>query len=155
MFGAGTMNVKGMYSLKLIKLVSNSLLTMFIVVCSGQVSAGPLNLANGVLEVSTGVEPNIVILNDDSGSMDHGVMAPKMSEGDYIYDTLHYQYVYPDPGIVIPVSGSARTAPTVKRRAAPRRGSGFHCGQRPKSILSACNLETFYLHSVLLNESIL
>jgi type IV pilus assembly protein PilY1 len=107
MFGAGTMNAKGMSSLKLVKLVSKSLLTMFIVVCSGQVSAGPLNLADGVLEVSTGVEPNIVILNDDSGSMDHGVMAPKMSEGDYIYDTLHYQYVYPDPGIVIPVSGSA------------------------------------------------
>lgn len=37
-------------------------------------SAAPLNLADNALEVVEGVEPNILILSDDSGSMDWEVM---------------------------------------------------------------------------------
>ncbi len=44
-------------------------------------SAGPLNLSNNALEVIVGVEPNIMIVNDDSGSMDWEVMSKDYANG--------------------------------------------------------------------------
>ncbi len=43
--------------------------------------AGPLNLSDNALEVVVGVEPNIMIVNDDSGSMDWEVMSTDYDHG--------------------------------------------------------------------------
>lgn len=43
--------------------------------------AGDLNLSNNALEVVTAVEPNVMIINDDSGSMDWEVMSTDYSNG--------------------------------------------------------------------------
>jgi type IV pilus assembly protein PilY1 len=60
-------------------------------------AAGPLSLSNNALEVVTAVEPNIVILTDDSGSMDWGVMTEE-TEGALYLDDDPYYYTHPDPG---------------------------------------------------------
>ena len=44
-------------------------------------SAGPLNLSDNALEVIVGVEPNIMIVNDDSGSMDSEIMSTDYAHG--------------------------------------------------------------------------
>ena len=93
------MNTQGRIISRLIKRIGTVVPTMFIVVCSGQISAGNLNLADTVLEISTGVEPNIVILNDDSGSMDHGVMVVQGNDGNITFRNNTYKYVHPDPGV--------------------------------------------------------
>lgn len=55
---------------------------------SGLVTAGPLNISNGALEIADGVEPNVMILNDDSGSMDWTILAAD-DQGTYnIQNTL-------------------------------------------------------------------
>ena len=60
--------------------------------------AGPLNLSNNALEVVNNVEPNIMILHDNSGSMDWGVMTNEGDEGAYHLGGNLYYYTHPDPG---------------------------------------------------------
>jgi len=62
---------------------------------SVQLSAGPLNISNNALEIATGVEPNVMILNDDSGSMDWTILAAD-DQGTYFITTPNstYQYIY-------------------------------------------------------------
>jgi len=60
--------------------------------------AGPLNLSNNALEVVNNVEPNIMILHDDSGSMDWGVMTTEGDEGTFHLGGNLYYYTHPDPG---------------------------------------------------------
>ena len=43
-----------------------TLMVMTTVVCSSYTYAGDLNISNNVLELTTGVEPNIVIFTDES-----------------------------------------------------------------------------------------
>jgi len=62
-------------------------------------AAGPLSLSNNALEIVTSVEPNIVILTDDSGSMDWGVMTEE-TEGALYLDDDPYYYTHPDPAVV-------------------------------------------------------
>ncbi|MCG6970440.1 MAG: hypothetical protein LJE85_11785, partial [Gammaproteobacteria bacterium] len=61
-------------------------------------AAGPLSLSNNALEVVTSVEPNIVILTDDSGSMDWNVMTEE-TEGALYLDDDPYYYTHPDNGV--------------------------------------------------------
>jgi type IV pilus assembly protein PilY1 len=78
--------------------------------------AGPLNLSDNALEVITNVEPNIMILHDDSGSMDWGIMTDESEGGTFHIGDHRYKYTHPDPG----ASGSSpaenddedRTVPT-------------------------------------------
>jgi type IV pilus assembly protein PilY1 len=60
-------------------------------------SAGDLNLSDNALEVVTGVEPNIMIITDDSGSMDFNLMTVE-TEGQAHLGTWNYGYTHPDPG---------------------------------------------------------
>ena len=60
--------------------------------------AGPLNLSNNALEVVNNVEPNIMILHDDSGSMDWGIMTNEGDEGTFHLGGNIYYYTHPDPG---------------------------------------------------------
>ncbi len=60
--------------------------------------AGPLNLSNNALEVVNNVEPNIMILHDDSGSMDWGIMTNEGDEGTFHLGGNLYYYTHPDPG---------------------------------------------------------
>ena len=59
---------------------------------------GPLNLATNALEAVNNVEPNIMILHDDSGSMDWGVMTNEGDEGTFHLGGNAYYYTHPDPG---------------------------------------------------------
>ena len=78
-----------------------TLLVMSAVLCSSYTYAGNLNLSNHVLELTTGVEPNIMIFTDDSGSMDHGTMVTgPTGEGDITFRDNTYKYVHPDPGVI-------------------------------------------------------
>lgn len=43
--------------------------------------AGELNLANNALELSLGVEPNVMLLSDNSGSMDYTILIEDTTEG--------------------------------------------------------------------------
>ncbi|MGD8573168.1 MAG: hypothetical protein PVH98_11970, partial [Gammaproteobacteria bacterium] len=61
-------------------------------------AAGPLNLATTALETVNNVEPNIMILHDDSGSMDWGVMTSEGDEGTFHLDVYSYYYTHPAPG---------------------------------------------------------
>ena len=61
-------------------------------------SAGPLNLSDNALEVVTNIEPNIMILHDDSGSMDWGIMTNESEGGIFHMDDYRYYYTHPDPG---------------------------------------------------------
>lgn len=63
--------------------------------------SGPLDLADTALEVAPLVEPNIVLLTDDSGSMDMGIMTTGPDEGgdgDMGIGSHRYFYTHPDPG---------------------------------------------------------
>ena len=60
--------------------------------------AGPLNLSNNALEVVNNVEPNIMIIHDDSGSMDWGIMTNEGDEGTFHLGGNLYYYTHPDPG---------------------------------------------------------
>ena len=72
--------------------------TVLLILFTNSGTAGNLNLSNTVLELSTGVEPNIVVLNDDSGSMDWGLMTPE-AEGVIYYGGFGYYYAQPDTGV--------------------------------------------------------
>ena len=61
-------------------------------------AAGPLSLSNNALEIVTSVEPNIVLLTDDSGSMDWGLITDE-TEGAFYLDDDPYYYTHPDPGV--------------------------------------------------------
>jgi type IV pilus assembly protein PilY1 len=61
-------------------------------------AADPLNLATTALETVNNVEPNIMILHDDSGSMDWGVLTNENQEGAFHLDVYRYYYTHPDPG---------------------------------------------------------
>lgn len=67
----------------------------------GLSSAAPLNIATNALEVATGVEPNVMILNDDSGSMDWSLMVSGGNQGRYTIngpgDTELFRYIQNDP----------------------------------------------------------
>jgi len=68
--------------------------------------AGNLNLSNNALEVVIGVEPNILIVNDDSGSMDWMIMVEDQDDGlaHLPSNTAtpgkpnRYHYTHPNPG---------------------------------------------------------
>ncbi|NOX76097.1 MAG: hypothetical protein GXP17_05680 [Gammaproteobacteria bacterium] len=59
--------------------------------------AAPLNISDNALEVAIGVEPNIMLLADDSGSMDAGTMTSE-TFGIANLQYNRYNYVHPDPG---------------------------------------------------------
>ena len=67
--------------------------------------AGPLNLAQNDLGLTLGVEPNIMILSDDSGSMDYGLLIKGANDGAFNNrssimqtqgETYFYTYKGPD-----------------------------------------------------------
>lgn len=79
-----------------------------IVLCSTPLTAGNLNIANNALEISTGVAPNVLIVADDSLSMDLGIMTAEDGLAMHLPDTSsdlanRYYYTHPDPD----ASGSA------------------------------------------------
>jgi type IV pilus assembly protein PilY1 len=74
------------------------ILTALLVTPLSSNVAGPLNLSNNALEVVNNVEPNIMILHDNSGSMDWGVMTNEGDEGAYHLGGNLYYYTHPDPG---------------------------------------------------------
>ena len=78
--------------------VKNSVITALLVLVSNVGMAGNLNLSNNILEVSTGVEPNIMVLNDDSGSMDFGIMTENTG-GTIFLGTYEYYHAQPDTGV--------------------------------------------------------
>lgn len=81
--------------------ISLATLVIALSVSASSSLAGPLNLSNNALEVVIGVEPNIVILTDDSGSMDWAIMTDEPSGGIGhlpAHPGTHYYYVHPDPG---------------------------------------------------------
>ena len=69
-------------------------------------AAGPLSLSNNALEIVSNVEPNIVVLTDDSGSMDWGLMTDE-TEGALYLNNSPYYYTHPDTGV------TGTTAPAV------------------------------------------
>lgn len=73
---------------KLFPGITAGLLTMFSI----QLSAGPLDIAENALEIATGVEPNVMILHDDSGSMDWTLMTPE-SDGVYFISSPALTYI--------------------------------------------------------------
>ena len=77
-----------------------AMLASFLAVSATSSLAGPLNLSNNALEVVNNVEPNIMILHDDSGSMDWGVMTSEGDEGTFHLGGNLYYYTHPDPGAV-------------------------------------------------------
>ena len=56
-------------------------LSLMLGLFAGNAGAGPLNLSDNALEVVVGVEPNIMIVSDDSGSMDWEVMSTDYAHG--------------------------------------------------------------------------
>lgn len=100
--------------------INKVLIAMLSVFVCGHLSAGNLNLSDTVLEVTTGVEPNVMILNDDSGSMGFGIMVPANPNGLFImddgvnYDFLFYGYAHPHPNLT-PAAVDARVEPAVNR----------------------------------------
>lgn len=107
------MNANGS-ALKIINTISHQVTMVFMVtafvLCSSYTHAGNLNISDDVLELTSGVEPNIVIFNDDSGSMDHGVMVTNglgAGEGDITWNKLTYKYVFPDPGVTTTLAPAA------------------------------------------------
>jgi type IV pilus assembly protein PilY1 len=75
-----------------------ALLTIVFAISIASSQAGPLNLSNNALEVVNNVEPNIMILHDDSGSMDWGIMTSEGDEGTFHLGGNLYYYTHPDPG---------------------------------------------------------
>lgn len=69
---------------------------LFATVASGLAAAAPGTLSQTPLYLNTSVEPNIVFLSDDSGSMDWSVMTPE-SDG-IVWDSgMYYFYTIPAP----------------------------------------------------------
>ena len=68
--------MKSFFKLNRLRTFLISMSSLTLVVASGA-SAGPLDLSSTPLETATGVESNIMILNDDSGSMDASVLIPR------------------------------------------------------------------------------
>ena len=102
MFGVGTMKMQRVERHKFQTLSNRlfiSVILTAITFCSSYAYAGDLNLSNSVLEITSGVEPNVMILNDDSGSMDHGVMIPEGGDGNIVFRGESYKYAHPDPGV--------------------------------------------------------
>jgi type IV pilus assembly protein PilY1 len=60
-------------------------------------SAADLDISDNALEVVLGVEPNVMILADDSGSMGWGIMSSE-TRGIANIGGVSYYYVHPDPG---------------------------------------------------------
>ncbi len=102
MFGVGTMYQQRIGKFKYQFYASNTvkaLALMLLALFTTYSSAGDLNLSNSVLEVTSGVEPNVMILNDDSGSMDHGIMTTEGGDGNIVFRGQSYKYAHPDPGV--------------------------------------------------------
>ncbi len=78
------------------------LLAIALGLYAGASLADPLNISDNALEVVIGVEPNIVILTDDSGSMEWGTMTNE-ADGLAHLGPWAYFYTHPAPGS----SGSA------------------------------------------------
>ena len=93
------MNTQGRNILQKIRLLAHVVVTMAIVLASNPGHAGTLNISNNVLEVTTGVEPNIVLLSDDSTSMDFGLMTLE-NEGIMYLGGAGYWYAQPDTGVL-------------------------------------------------------
>jgi type IV pilus assembly protein PilY1 len=91
--------------------VNRFALTAFFILTSSPVMAGTLDLADNALEIVTGVEPNIMVLADDSSSMDWGVMTDQRKGVFFLdgieIDGLEYYYTHPAPG------ASGATSPAV------------------------------------------
>jgi len=68
---------------------------------SSSLIAGPLNISNNPLELAAGVDPNVMVLNDDSGSMDWSILVQGASEGLYATTSparsFSYAYIQDDP----------------------------------------------------------
>ncbi len=68
---------------------------------SSSLFAGALNISQSALEIADGVEPNVMVLNDDSGSMNWSVLVSGTNQGRYyIAGPIHhfgYLYVQSDP----------------------------------------------------------
>ena len=79
-------------------LSKSAIMAIFLAVSIASSQAGPLNLSNNALEVVNNVEPNIMILHDDSGSMDWGIMTSEGDEGTFHLGGNLYYYTHPDPG---------------------------------------------------------
>ncbi len=77
------------------------------------VNAAPGTLADSPLFLSNSVEPNVLFLLDDSGSMSWGVMAPELEGRMYSGDNCIYRDAIPGPD-----AGSTDVPPTEARLAA-------------------------------------
>lgn len=78
--------------------------TLLFAGISSNALAGNLDLSDNALEIVIGVEPNIMILSDDSGSMDWA-MATDETSFNWSFsvavgrlNSTDYAYVHPDPG---------------------------------------------------------
>jgi type IV pilus assembly protein PilY1 len=71
------------------------------------VNAAPGTLADSPLFLSNSVEPNVLFVLDDSGSMDWGIMAPESQGRMYSGDNCVYEYAVPGPD-----AGSTDVPPT-------------------------------------------
>ena len=81
------------------KFTGTKVLKLFLCVpLSTPLFAVPLDLADNALEVVTNIEPNIMILHDDSGSMDWGIMTYEPDGGTFHLGEDRYFYTHPDPG---------------------------------------------------------
>ncbi|WP_455374914.1 pilus assembly protein [Kaarinaea lacus] len=80
------------------KLTHTGCVLLFSSLTTTTLIAGPLDLSDNALEVVTNIEPNIMILHDDSGSMDWGVMTNEGDGGTFHLGDYRYFYTHPDPG---------------------------------------------------------
>ena len=109
LIGVGKMSKFTKLYTQLAKQLGIALPILLAVFISGQTFAGPLNLANNVLEVSSGVEPNVMLLHDDSASMD-SMMITRESRGNLNVAGREYRYTHDDIGVA-----SGKQAPAVNR----------------------------------------
>jgi len=68
---------------------------------SSLLSAGTLNISNSALEIADGVEPNVMFLADDSGSMDWGGSTSERNGVFHLPEitgAAEYYYTHPAPG---------------------------------------------------------
>lgn len=93
---------------------TGSLFFVFSLASSATVS-GPLNLSDNALEVVNNVEPNIMILHDDSGSMDWGIVTSESEGGTFHIGDERYKYTHPDPG----ATGSSPAVNDDQQRVVP------------------------------------
>ena len=81
---------------KITKLVTTVLLTIPLALAALSAQARPGTLSNIPLFLSTGVDPNIVFLTDDSGSMDWTLMTDEPDGVMYLYYAYYYTHPAPD-----------------------------------------------------------